>query len=140
MGRARLKHNGLIQIISNVNYLIACYYLIKGKPGNMSKGTTPETLDGIKLEYFNNLSLSLKKGTFSFSPTRRIMIPKGVGKSGERPLSIAAPREKIVQKAIGLILEAIFEPLFLDSSHGFRPQRGTHTALKQLHLAGGKFH
>lgn len=113
--------------------------MIKGKPGNMSKGTTSETLDGIRLEFFKKLSYELKKGNFKFTPTRRILIPKGPGKTGERPLSIAAPREKIVQKAIAVILEAIFEPLFLDTNHGFRPNRGTHTALKQLYIKGGNF-
>lgn len=120
--------------------------MIKGKPGNMSKGTTSETLDGIRLEFFKKLSYELKKGNFKFTPTsrRRILIPKGPGKSGERPLSIAAKqwetsREKIVQKAVAVILEAIFEPLFLDTSHGFRPNRGTHTALKQLYIKGGNF-
>jgi len=105
----------------------------------MSKGTSPETMDGIKLEFFISLSLSLKKGNFNFTPTRIIKIPKGNGKIGERPLSIAAPREKIVQKAIALILETIYDPLFLDTSHGFRPNRGTQTALRQLYIAGGKF-
>jgi group II intron reverse transcriptase/maturase len=113
--------------------------MIKGKPGNMSHGSTKETLDGINMDYFTNLSENLIKGKFNFTPTRRIMIPKGTGKAGERPLSIANPREKIVQKAIALVLEMIFEPLFLDNSHGFRPNRGVHSALKQLHPVGGHF-
>lgn len=61
------------------------------------------------------------------------MIPKP-GRKGERPLGVGAPREKIVQKGLQIILEAIFEPLFLDCSHGFRPERSTHSALKPLHL------
>ena len=61
------------------------------------------------------------------------MIPKP-GKKGERPLGVGAPREKIVQKGLQIILEAIYEPLFLDCSHGFRPERSTHSALKPLYL------
>jgi RNA-directed DNA polymerase len=61
------------------------------------------------------------------------MIPKP-GNKGERPLGVGAPREKIVQKGLQIILEAIYEPLFLDNSHGFRPERSTHSALKPLHL------
>jgi len=49
-----------------------------------------------------------------------------------RPLTISSPRDKIVQKAILFILEAIYEPSFLDYSHGSRPGRGTHTALKYI--------
>jgi len=105
----------------------------------MSRGTTPQTLDGIKLEFFQNLSNKLKNGTFRFTPTRRIMIPKGNGKTGDRPLSIAAPREKIVQMAVSMILENIFEPEFLNTNHGFRPNRGTHTALKSLYISGGQY-
>lgn len=61
------------------------------------------------------------------------MIPKP-GKKEERPLGVGAPKEKIVQKGIQIILEAIYEPIFLDCSHGFRPERSTHSALKPLHL------
>jgi group II intron reverse transcriptase/maturase len=113
--------------------------MIKGKPGNMSHGATKETLDRINMDYFTKLSENLLKGKFNFTPTRRIMIPKGPGKVGERPLSIANPREKIVQKALALVLEMIFEPLFLENSHGFRPNKGVHSALKQLHTKGGPF-
>lgn len=73
------------------------------------------------------------------------MIPKP-GKKGERPLGVGAPspspsgaREKIVQKGLQIILEAIYEPLFLDCSHGFRPERSTHSALKPLHLRAHQF-
>jgi retron-type reverse transcriptase len=113
--------------------------MIKGKPGNMTRGVTKETLDGISMDFFTKLSEALLKGKFNFTPTRRIMIPKGPGKTGERHLSIASPREKIVQKAIALILETIYEPNLSENSHGFRPKRGVHTALKQLHIQGGTY-
>lgn len=66
------------------------------------------------------------------------MIPKP-GRKGERPLGVGAPREKIVQKGLQIILEAIYEPEFLDCSHGFRPDRSTHSALKPLHLKAHHF-
>jgi len=59
-----------------------------------------------------------------------VNIPKASGEL--RPLTIASPRDKIVQQAIKMILEAIFEPLFVDNSHGFRPNRSCHTALKDV--------
>ena len=113
--------------------------MIKGNPGNMTQGSTKETLDGISMSYFSRLSEDLIKGKFNFSPTRRILIPKGPGKKGERPLSIANPREKIVQKALALILESIYEPIFTNNSHGFRPNKGVHTALKELYIKGGSY-
>jgi len=60
------------------------------------------------------------------------MIPKP-GKPELRLLGVVNPRDKIIQKALLLVLEAIFEPTFLDVSHGFRPNKGTHTALKMVH-------
>lgn len=120
-----------IKAISNLKNLISAYELIKSNPGNMTKGVKNETLDGIDKEYFLNIQSKLKAGQYEFNPARRIQIPKA-GKSGTRPLTIASPREKIVQKAILLIMERIYENKFLDTSHGFRPGRGTHTAMKQL--------
>lgn len=59
------------------------------------------------------------------------MIPK-IGKPGERPLTMGSPREKVVQKAIQMVLSGLFEPTFLDCSHGFRPKRGCLSALKMV--------
>ena len=74
----------------------------------------------------------MRAGKFEFPPARRVQIPK-LGKPGEtRPLTIAAPKDKVVQKAIQQVMEEYFEPKFLDSSHGFRPGRGTHTAARYL--------
>lgn len=120
-----------IKVISNLKNLIAAYELIKSNPGNMTPGVTEITLDGLNLEYLKRIQSKLKAGTYEFNPARRIQIPKP-GKNETRPLTIASPREKIVQKAILLVLEQYYERKFLDTSHGFRPQRGTHTAMKNL--------
>jgi group II intron reverse transcriptase/maturase len=120
-----------IKAISNLKNLVAAYELIKSNPGNMTRGADDVTLDGIDLKYFLNLQSDLKAGKFEFNPARRIQIPKP-GKNETRPLTIASPREKIVQKAILLVMERFYEDKFLNTSHGFRPARGTHTAMKQL--------
>jgi len=120
-----------IKAISNLKNLVAAYELIKSNPGNMTKGVNELTLDGIDLTYFNNVQSKLKAGKYKFNPARRIQIPKP-GKNELRPLTIASPREKIVQKAILLVMERLYENKFLETSHGFRPGRGTHTAMKQL--------
>lgn len=76
-------------------------------------------------------SKKLRAGKFKFKPARRVYIPKR-GKEKKRPLSISSPRDKVVQQAMYLILNAIYEPSFLDTSHGSRPNRGNHTALKAI--------
>ena len=120
-----------IKAISNTVNLVLAYESLKSKPGNMTPGIDSETLDGIDLRYFKNIQDKLKAGKFKFSPARRIQIPKP-GKSETRPLSIASPREKLVQKAMQQVLEPVYENIFLDSSHGFRPNRGTRTAMADL--------
>lgn len=120
-----------IKAISNLMNLAAAYELIKSNPGNMIKGADNVTLDGLNLSYFLKVQSDLKAGKFEFNPARRIQILKP-GKNETRPLTIASPREKIVQKAILLVMERLYEKKFLDTSHGFRPARGTHTAMKQL--------
>jgi len=121
----------LYSLLYNVNTLIYAYNNIKSNPGNMTQGITPETLDGVSLKTFEEISFKLKSEQFKFTPSRRIRILKASG--GTRPLSIATPRDKIVQEAMRLILQAIYEPMFLDCSHGFRPNRSCHTALKDIY-------
>jgi ubiquinol-cytochrome c reductase cytochrome b subunit len=119
----------VIHVIASVRTLKLAYETIKSKPGNMTAANDGKTLDEVGNQYLMNLSARLKAGKFKFSPARRIYISK----LGEpRPLTIASPREKIVQKAMALVLTGIYEPSFLRTSHGFRPGQGTHTALKMI--------
>lgn len=118
-----------IKNIANIKNLVAAYELIKSNPGNMTKGNDNVTLDGMDLKYLLKIQEKLRAGLYKFPPARRIQIPK-VGKKETRPLTIASPRDKIVQKAIQLVLNEFYEPKFLETSHGFRPGRGTHTAIQ----------
>ena len=96
----------------------------------MTTGITPTTLDGMSLEVMKEIISKLKDDSFKFSPGRRLEIPKASG--GTRPLTIAPPRDKIVQEVMRMILEVIFEPMFSENSHGFRPHRSCHTALRRV--------
>jgi group II intron reverse transcriptase/maturase len=120
----------LYDILCDPAILELAYNNIKSNPGNMTPGITPTTLDGTSWETFCQISSSLKDESFQFKPSRRIHIPKASG--GKRPLTIAPPRDKIVQEALRLLLNAIFEPTFLNVSHGFRPGKSCHSALKEV--------
>ena len=108
----------IYKILCDPYFLQFAYNNIKSKPGNMTPGITPETLDGINWKFFVDLSHSLKNESFNFKPIK--------ADGGKRPLTIG---DKIVQEAMKLILNSIFEPTFLDYSQGFRPNRSCHTAL-----------
>ena len=126
-----LVNDKLIHIVSDLEVLVLAYETIKSKPGNTTPGIDSVTLDKIDLKWFISISKLLKAGKYKFKPARRIYVSKP-GKKTKRPLTISGPRDKVVQQAIYFVLNAIYEPSFLDSSHGSRPNRGTHTALKYL--------
>jgi len=126
-----LVNHKLIHLVRDMEVLILAYELIKSNPGNMTPGPTKETLDGQTLKMLQDVSRQLRAGKYKFSPSRRVWIPKP-GKTTKRPLGVVAPREKVVQKALQLVLEAIYEPRFSNRSHGFRPAKGTHTALQMV--------
>ena len=106
------------------------YEMIKSNPGNMTKGIDEETLDGINQSWFTKTAKDLDEEKYVMRPGRRVYIPKANGK--KRPLGISSPRDKIVQQSMKLILDCILESIFRGSSHGFRPHRSTHTALKEI--------
>lgn len=121
-------------VLSSPEVLRLAYETIKSKPGNMTKGVDGETLDGIDMEWFEKKSKELIVESFKPRPARRKYIPKANGKM--RPLGISPPQwewgDKIIQQAMRIVMEEILEPRFHPSSHGFRPNRGCHTALEQI--------
>ena len=127
------RYGNLIQIIGSFTTIQLAYLMVKSNPGISAQGIDKSTLDGINLNALQKISQDTLSGKFNFSPVRRVLIPKA-GKTELRPLGVSNPREKIVQKAIEMVLTSIFEEFFLDCSHGFRPGHSCHTALKHLQL------
>ena len=120
----------VIKTISNTNLLELAYNLNKSKNSSLTKGHINETLDGYSKFNIDNASKLLQEGKFKFSPARIVEIPKKDTKT--RKLSITSPREKVIEKAMQMVIEPMYEPFFLEYSHGFRPGKGTHTALKYV--------
>lgn len=97
----------------------------------MISSFTDETLGGISFNWFDRISAELRPGKYIFSSSNKVCILK-LGKQEKRLLNIGLLRDKIVQKALQLVLEPIFEPHFFDNSHGFRFGRDCHASLKTI--------
>ncbi|MBL4683072.1 MAG: group II intron reverse transcriptase/maturase, partial [Nannocystaceae bacterium] len=89
-------------------------------------------------EYAKNLEGNLqslleraKSGTYRAPPVRRVHIPKGTG-TETRPLGIPTFEDKVLQRAVTMVLTAVYEQDFLSCSYGFRPGRSAHQALQAL--------
>jgi group II intron reverse transcriptase/maturase len=89
-------------------------------------------------EYAANLEVNLqsllarvKSGTYHAPPVRRVHIPKGTGNE-TRPIGIPTLEDKVLQRAVLMLLEPLYEPLFHAGSYGFRPGRSAHQALESL--------
>jgi group II intron reverse transcriptase/maturase len=116
----------------NPDLYLRAYGRLYRNAGAMTKGTTPETVDGMSMRKIGDIIEKVRFERYRWAPVRRLLIPKGNGKS--RPLGIPTWSDKMLQEVIRSILNAYFEPQFSDSSHGFRPGRGCHGALRDIFI------
>ncbi len=129
-GSKGLPCNELYRQLFNPQLYLLAYGRIYSNQGAMTPGPTQETADDMSMEKIGTIIDSMRHERYCFSPVRRIYIPKKSGKL--RPLGLPSWSDKLVGEVVRLLLEAYYEPQFSNRSHGFRPGRGCHTALREI--------
>ena len=117
------------QLFNPQLYLLA-YGRIYSNKGAMTSGPDAETADGMSMGKIERIIDALRHERYRFKPVRRHFIPKKDGR--KRALGLPSWSDKLVGEVVRLLLEAYYEPQFSDRSHGFRPGRGCHTALREV--------
>nr|AOC61484.1 putative reverse transcriptase and intron maturase [Rhexinema sarcinoideum] len=110
---------------------ISAYENIKSNKGALTRGSTSETFNGLSIKKIQRMIEMMRLNKYEFQPTRKLYIPKP-GKKTFKPLEIPNYNDKVIQEIIRMILEAIYEPRFSNRSHGFRPGKSCHTALREI--------
>lgn len=127
---------GIYTHICKMETLWEAYLMARANDG--SPGTDGETFEAIEEsgveQYLKQIREELIKGEYRPRRARRQEIPKSSG-AGVRVLSIPAIRDRVVQGAVKLILEPIFEADFQAGSHGYRPKRTAHQAVERVAIA-----
>ena len=125
----RLQFTALLHHVS-VPLLLDSYYALKREAAPGVDGVTWKDYETDLDKRLEDLHSRVHRGTYRAQPSKRAYIPKADGR--QRPLGIAALEDKIVQHAVGTVLNQIYEEDFLGFSYGFRPRRSQHDALDAL--------
>ncbi len=121
----------LFRNLYNPDFYLFAYSNIYSTEGNMTKkGFDGNTIDGMSLARIKRIIEKIKNHTYRPDPVIRKYILKKNGK--KRPLGIQSIDDKLVQEVIKMILESIYDYNFKNTSHGFRPNKSCHTALKSI--------
>jgi|Tabmets5t2r1_1033131.scaffolds.fasta_scaffold06733_2 RNA-directed DNA polymerase len=122
------RFNHLWELATDPEWLMQAWEEIRSNKGSMTAGIDSTIATDIDPERIQRLSERLKTGQYRPKPVRRVYIAKANGKM--RPLGIPTLEDRIVQQALCMLMEPIFEADFYTCSHGFRRNRSTHTALR----------
>lgn len=121
----------LYRNLYNPEFYWLAYKNIYANKGSMTAGADGTTIDGMSDEKINRIIESLKNRSYRPKPARREYIAKK-NSNKKRPLGIQSGNDKLLQEVVKMILESIYEPVFSNKSHGFRPNRSCQTALMQI--------
>ena len=114
----------------NPALFLQAYQNIYANSGSMTPGVDGQTFDAMSIERIGRLIAALRDESYHPNPAKRTYIPKKNGKM--RPLGIPSVDDRLVQEVVRMLLESIYESSFEDTSHGFRPDKSCHTALRQV--------
>ncbi len=126
MGFTSLAH------LINIDWLMEAYRRTRKDGAVGVDGQTGEDYAANLKDNLQSLLDRAKSGTYQAPPVRRVHIPKGGSATETRPLGIPTFEDKVLQRAVVMVLEAIYEQDFTDCSYGFRPGRSAHQALDAL--------
>ena len=129
-GRRGLPVENIYRHLYNPDLFLRAYGQLYRKAGATTQGITKETTDGMSMAKINALIETFRCERYQWTPVKRIYIPKKNG--GRRPLGIPVWSDKLVQEAMRSLLDAYYDPQFSDLSHGFRRNRGCHSALAEI--------
>lgn len=121
----------LYRNLYNPEFYLMAYQNIYASQGSLTKGADAITIDGISQIRIDQVIRSIKDHSYQPQPARRTYVAKK-NSDKKRPLGISSGNDKLIQEIIKMILESIYEPIFHEKSHGFRPERSCHTALMQV--------
>jgi group II intron reverse transcriptase/maturase len=131
-GKRGLPLEDVYRQLYNPALYLTAYGKIYRNDGAMTRGVTAETADGMSEEKIAGIIALLREEKYRWTPVRRVYIEKK-NSTKKRPLGIPTWSDKLLQEVIRLILEAYFEPQFDPHSHGFRPNRGCATAIREIY-------
>jgi len=132
-GQRNLPLQRVYRNIQNRELFLMAYAKLYANKGATTKGIDPQdTVDGMSLTRIDNLITKLQEGRYQWQPVRRVKIDKKNGK--KRRLGLPGWNDKLLQQVIKMVLETYYEPRFSDHSHGFRPGKGCHTALREIYI------
>jgi group II intron reverse transcriptase/maturase len=118
----------LYRVLYEETWLTEAWERIRKNKGSKTAGVDGQTVSDVDETLISRLANKLKEKEYKPTPVRRVYIPKSNGK--RRPLGIPTIQDRIVQSALKMLLEPIYEQEFCNSSHGFRPKRSCITALR----------
>ena len=129
-GKQKLPLERVYKLLFNRDLYLQAYAKLYSNNGAMTKGVTNETVDSMSIQKIDKIIAALRDEKYQWTAVKRVYIPKKNGK--KRPLGLPTWSDKLLQEVIRMILEAYYEPQFSEHSHGFRPNRGCHTALSEI--------